>query len=803
MIRQLVAGKLMFAKEKPLGKVLAGWLPATLLIALAAATIFGLRYLPGAATDREAAAETFASFCADCHNGEELAGNLDIDPAELTDIGAHADVWEKVVLKLNARSMPPAGEPRPERSEYASIAAYLEAELDAAAAAAPNPGSLPQLHRLTRTEYTNAIRDLLAVDNLPAEMNYELLLPADNASSGFDNIADLLFVSPVIMERYLGAAQKIARLAVGDLTMPTMVNIHRMPLELPQDDAVEGLPFGTRGGFVTKTYFPLDAEYVVALELAGFAREAHEIEITVDGERVALGAAGRRGADLEFRVPVAAGPHVLGATFVRRTHALDESTVRVQQRSRGTLPALEVVTISGPYAATGPGQTPSRERIFVCQPDAAADEASCAREILGSLARRAYRRAPTDQDIDVLMQFFADGRAAGNFDSGIQRALERILVSPSFLYRIERIPDGVAPGAVFDVSPVELASRLSFFLWSSLPDERLLALAESGELADDAVLAQEVDRMLDDPRSESLVDNFAAQWLFLRDVEGKDPDLFIFRDYDEGLREAFVTETKLFINSILRENRSVRDLIEANYTFLNERLAEHYGIPYISGSQFRRVEMPADSHRGGLLGQGSILTLTSYPTRTSPVLRGKYVLDNLLATPPPPPPPNVPALDAEPPGEQATMTLRESMARHRANPECAGCHAQMDPIGFAFEHFDAIGRWREVESGLPIEVDSTLPDGTQVNGIDGVKGLLLDDPERFVTAVTEKLLMYALGRNVQYYDRPSVRAIVNGAADEDYTFAALIQGIVRSVPFRMRRAPETAIGESVADSTEE
>ncbi|MDX1562483.1 MAG: DUF1592 domain-containing protein, partial [Gammaproteobacteria bacterium] len=731
---------------------------------------------------------TVDAFCIDCHNGVDLTANLALDRDELAEIGAHAEIWEKVVHRLRAGTMPPYGEPRPDAGTYTEIVALLESELDAAAAANPNPGRLPQLHRLTRTEYKNAIRDLLGLENLPAEMDYELLLPADNASSGFDNIADLLFVSPVIMERYLGAAQKIARLSVGDVEMQPMVNIHRMPLELPQDEPVQGLPFGTRGGLMTESYFPLDAEYVFTIEPAGFAREVHDIEITIDGERVALGQTGRRGG-LEFRVPVSAGPHVVGATFVHRTHALDESTVRVQRRSRGTLPAIELVTISGPYDATGPGTTPTRERTFVCTPATVADETPCAREILTSLARRAYRRPATEADVETLLGFYADGRAEGSFDAGIQRALERLLVSPQFLYRIERVPAGVAPGEAFEISPLELASRLSFFLWSSIPDERLLELAISGELADAAVLDAEVERMLADPKSAALVDNFAAQWLFLRDVEGKDPDLFIFRDYDESLREAFIKETELFVDSILREERSVLDLIRADYTFVNERLAEHYGIPYIEGSQFRRIEWPVDSSRGGLLGHGSILTLTSYPTRTSPVLRGKYVLDNLLASPPPPPPPDVPALDAEPPGERSTMTLREAMAVHRENPSCASCHVQMDAIGFAFEHFDAVGRFRETDGGLEIESVSTLPDGTVVDGVAGVKAMLLDDPERFVSAVTEKLLMYATGRNVQYYDRPAIRAIVREAVADDYTFSALIRGIVTSVPFTMRLAP--------------
>ena len=777
---------------------------AVALIGAAILAALGLLawHLHGPSPDQRLMAATVERYCVDCHNGIDLAGDLELDPAAVREIGANTAIWEQVAHKLGSASMPPAGEPRPEAATYTRIVGWLEGELDAAAASAPNPGALPQLRRLTRTEYQNAIRDLLALENLPAEMDFELLLPADNAQSGFDNIADLLFVSPAIMERYLAAAQKIARLAVGDPAMPTMVNIHRLPLELPQDTGRAGLPMGTRGGFVAESYFPVDAEYMVHVELAGGAREPHELEITLDDSRVGGRQLGGRGAQqaLEFRFPVTAGSHVIGATFVERTHALDESTLREKRRSRGTLPAIGLVTISGPFGATEGGPTPSRDRIFICEPAGADEEEGCAREILTSLVRRAYRRPAAEADLETLMPFFADGRAEGGFDAGIQRALERLLVSPNFLYRIERVPGEVAAGEVFAVSPVELASRLSFFLWSSQPDERLLALAESGELDDDAVLGAEVSRMLADPRAEALVDNFAAQWLFLRDVEIRDPDLFLYRDYDEGLRAAFIEETGLFVASVFNEGRSVLELIDADYTFLNERLAEHYGIPYIRGSRFRRVSLPADSMRGGLLGQGSILTLTSYPTRTSPVLRGKYVLDNLLATPPPPPPADVPSLDAEEAGERATETLREAMARHRATPECASCHAQMDPIGFAFEQFDAIGRYRETEGGLPIETRSELPDGRVVDGVEGVKRLLLDDPERFVSAVTEKLLMYALGRNIQYYDRPAVRAIVRDAAGNDYTFEALVQGVVRSVPFRMRRAPDGAAGPAAANA---
>jgi mono/diheme cytochrome c family protein len=747
-----------------------------------------------AAADRNHAGDVLAEYCIDCHDALLKSGGLTLELEALRDIAGHAEVWEKVAHKLRAGSMPPLDEPRPTSSDYERVADFLETALDTAAVRAPMPGRLPQLHRLTRTEYRHAIRDLLALGQLPAEMDFELLLPADNASSGFDNIADLLFVSPVIMERYLDAARKISRLAVGDPGMPVIVNRHRLPLELPQDEHRQGLPFGTRGGLVTGSYFPLDAEYVFHVELARRAREPHEIEITIDGGRAAAATVGlddapQEAGAIEFRVPVSAGPHVVGATFVTRTEALDESTVRVQRRSRGTQPAIELVTISGPYAATGPGTTPSRERIFVCRPQSADEGHACAREILGNLARRAYRRPVTAADIDALWPFFEEGSAARGFEGGVQRALERLLVSPQFLYRIERIPAGTPAGTAFEISPIELASRLSFFLWSSLPDDELLAVAESGRLTEPAVLEAEITRMLDDPRSAALVDNFAAQWLFLGDVAARDPDVFLFRDYDEGLREAFVEETKLFVSSVFRERRSVLELITADYTFLNERLAEHYGVPYIAGSHFRRVDLPAGSPRGGLLGHGSVLTLTSYPTRTSPVLRGKYVLDNLLAAPPPPPPPDVPALEAGNESDGAARTLREAMAAHRENPECASCHAQMDPIGFAFEHFDAVGRWREADNGLPILDASELPDGTTLDGIDGVRRLLLERPERFVAALTEKLLMYAIGRNVQYYDAPAVRTIVREAAAEGYTFESIVRAIAGSVPFRMRLAP--------------
>jgi hypothetical protein len=541
-----------------------------------------------------------------------------------------------------------------------------------------------------------------------------------------------------------------------------------------------------------RSYFPLDAEYEIQVEVTGAGRDQHQLEISVDQERKQLvqiggGAGGRfgRSAPTKFRLPVQAGPRLLGVTFVQRTGALDEATLRPRQRTRGTQPAVLAVTIRGPYNPAGPGDTPSRQQIFICRPGAPSDELPCARRILTNLARRAYRRPVTDADLAPLMPFYEDGRKERDFDLGIQTAIERMLVSPQFLYRIERAPAGHPPGSPFTVSDLDLASRLSFFLWSSVPDEQLLNVAAAGRLKDQAVLEQQVRRMLADPRSESMVNNFAAQWLFLRDVEVKAPDLFLFQDFEENLRASFERETELFLDSILREDRSVLDLLTANYTFVNERLARHYGIPNVRGSQFRRVALPESSPRGGLLGQGAILTLTSYSTRTSPVLRGKYVLENLLASPPPPPPPDVPSLSTEGDKPEQELSLREAMVRHRANPACANCHARMDPIGFALENFDAVGRWREHDAGKPLDVASTLPDGTVVDGVAGVKKLLLKDPARFAGAVTEKLLMYAIGRNVQYFDAPAIRKIVREAAPSDYKFSELVLGVVKSVPFQM------------------
>ena len=757
---------------------------------------------------------TLDRYCATCHNARVVEGRgtapsmlvsqlreigLAFDTLDLADLGDDTDVWERVVRKLESRTMPPVGRPRPDEETYEAVADWLETALDRRAAAAPNPGRRPALHRLSRTEYRNAVRDLLALDDLPKEFDVSTLLPADNATSGFDNLAELLFVSPATLERYLAAARRISRLAVGDTTLPPIVDRYQLDRDLIQDDHLDGLPLGTRGGALIRSHLPADGEYIVTVEFAQAARAEHEVEVSVDGDRVALFTIGGRpllrGASgvfafeaeppVDVRVPLDAGPREIAVAFLRRTGAQHEGLVRASRRGQRREPAIATVTVSGPYGVDGAGDTPSRRRILTCAPAAGADPAPCAREILSTLARRAYRRPVTEADLDVLLPFYAAGEARGGFERGIQHALERLLVSPEFLFRIERDPEDAADGAPYRVSDLELASRLSFFLWSSIPDDELLDRAVAGELRDPAVLEAEVRRMLADERSRALVDNFAEQWLYLRDVEAKEPDPGFFPGFDENLRQAFVRETELFIDSVLREDRSVRELLTADYSFLDERLAKHYGIPHVYGSHFRRVSL-AGTERRGLLGQGGILTLTSYATRTSPVLRGKWILENLLASPPPPPPPDIPAL-AERTDDGAALSMRAAMERHRANPACASCHAQMDPLGFALENFDAVGRWRERgESNEPIDAAGILPDGSSFDGPDGMRQALLRNPERFVATVAEKLLTYALGRNLESYDMPAVRAIVRGAEADGHRFSSLVLGIVRSTPFQMR-----------------
>lgn len=757
-------------------------------------------------------------YCVTCHNegvvqGEDAAASplvaqlrltgLAFDSMDVSDVAAHPDVWEAVVSKLRVGAMPPVGRPRPDQSTITGVVSWLETTLDRAALERPNPGRRPALHRLSRTEYQNAVRDLLGLTDLPKELDIEVMLPADNATSGFDNLADLLFVSPTLMERYLAAARKISRLAIGDPTMLPIVDTYQLDRDLVQDAHLDGMPLGTRGGTSVRSHLPLDGEYLITVQFRTAAREPHDVEVSVDGERVRLLTVGENpperlasgvfafdaDPDLQVRVPLRAGPREVAVAFLPKSGALAEGQIRAY-RARSRQPSVASLIVSGPYGADGAGETPSRERILTCRPRTGASEADgrqCARSILQTLARRAYRRPATEGDVERLLPFYDQGREEGGFERGIQRAVERILVSPEFLFRIERHPATVAEGEAYRIGDLELASRLSFFLWSSLPDEKLLRAAIAGELATPAELDRQVRRMLADPRSKALVTNFAEQWLFLRDVDAKEPDVGFFPGFDENLRQAFRRETELFVDSILREGRSVLDLLTARHTFLNERLAKHYGVPYVYGSHFRRVELEDDTRRG-LLGQGSVLTLTSYATRTSPVLRGKWILENLLASPPPPPPPDVPAL-AETTDDGQPRSMREAMEQHRANPACASCHSQMDPLGFALENFDAIGRWRDRSgANTPIDASGVLPDGRQFDGVVGLRAALMRAPEQFLHTVTEKLLTYALGRSVESFDAPTIRAIVRAAEHDEYRFAAIVLGIVNSTPFKMRIA---------------
>ena len=777
-------------------------------------------------------------YCVGCHNERLKTAGLMLDQADLGDVSTDAELWEKVVRKLRAGMMPPVGRPRPDKAMLDGMVSWLETELDQAAAFNPNPGRVDGLRRLSRTEYRNVIRDLLALEVDAAD-----LLPADDSSGGFDN-ASLGGLDPGRLEAYLLAARKVSRVAVGATIRPTS-NTVVVPSDLTQDHHVAGLPFGTRGGALVPHVFPLDADYEIDVTLgrdflqlgltgpAGLT-EPHDVVITLDGKLVhqvrleplqqpskqnttagasqdpaalkeALYAATENekksgGPDLRVRLPVKAGQRMLGVSFVSKGSRLAEQHQQpfsrphvAQGEDQRRQPVVQTVKITGPFDVNGarPADTPSRRRIFVCRPTSSADETDCAKTILETLARRAYRRPVTETDLEGLLAFYNEGytegqaSAEGGFEAGVHKALRRLLVHPEFLFRIERDLVGSTPNSVYPISDLELASRLSFFLWSSIPDDELLDMASRGELRNSEVLDQQVRRMLADSRSTALVDNFAAQWLYLRNLPEVVPDAWLFPDFDDNLRRSMRRETELFFESIIREDRSVLDLLEADYTFVDERLAKHYGIPNVYGSRFRRIEFGPNSGRGGLIGQGSILTVTAYATRTSPVLRGKWVLENILGAPPPPPPANVPPLE-DTKTDQA-LTMRDRMVQHRANPVCASCHAMMDPIGLSLENFDAIGRWRTRTDGfVPLDVSGSLPDGTVYEGVGGLKEALLSRPELFITTLTEKLLAYALGRAVEHYDAPAVREIMREAEQRDYPFSSLILGIVRSTPFQMR-----------------
>ena len=766
----------------------------------------------------------FSDYCVVCHNDMRVTGGLSLEHVDLSRLAVDADeteVWENIARKLRTRAMPPPGRQRPSESLYEAVAARVETEIDAAAEAAPNPGRRPAVHRLNRAEYTNTIRDLFAL-----QVDGSVLLPADDSGYGFDNIADVLSVSPMLTERYLSAARKISRLAVGDLALAPSTDIFEVNKYLHQDARVsEDLPFGSRGGMAARHTFPVDAEYVAKIYLSrtydgrirGLA-ERHQLEVRLDGVLVAeLEVGGPLPPDengrprrrdyrnepddgQEVRFTATAGPHLLGVSFVGRAPVLEGmhrpyyAITSYEYAGDQTLdPGVGRVELSGPYNVTGRGDTPSRRAIFTCRPHAdvvasGPEEVACAREILGRLGRSAFRRPVTEADLEVLLEFFHSGRADGDFDAGIEMALRRVLVSPAFLFRRESDPEGVAPGQPYVISELELASRLSFFLWSSIPDGELLNLAERGELRRPDVLEQQVARMLADPRARALVENFGGQWLYLRNMELVSPDPYAFPDFDGNLRVAMTREMELFLESQIREDHSVLELMTSDQTFVNQRLAEHYGIPNILGNHFRRITLSGEfDRRRGLLGKGSLLTVTSYAHRTSPVLRGKWLLENVLGTPPPPPPPDVPELTDEAEADGSILSLRERMEQHRSDPVCASCHRVMDPLGFALENFDGIGQWRATsEAGTPIDASGELADGTPVDGPVSLRDALLKRPENFVTTVTEKLMTYGLGRGVEYYDASAVRGIVREASVDGYTWSALITGIARSVPFQMR-----------------
>jgi len=752
-----------------------------------------------ASESRDAVDAFINEHCLDCHRGPDAMSGVSLDSLLAKNV-TEGGLWERVYRKLATRQMPPAEMPRPTEDEYRQIVATIGARLDAAAEEHRNPGRTETFRRLTRTEYQNAIRDLLHL-----QVETTSLLPADESSRGFDNIT-VTDLSPVLLSRYVSAAQMISRRALGRVETPGG-ETYRVRPDVTQDTHIEGLPLGTRGGLTIEHHFPQDATYEIQIrlmrdrneEVEGL-HERHDLEVLIDRKHVATfpimppakGQTNRSiDAELKVSVPISAGEHEVVATFVRKSQSLLESERQPLNvhfnfyRHPRLGPAVYEVSINGPYDPTGPGETASRKQILMCTPTGPADEEECARTILSQLLRRAYRRPVSEADLATPMTFFWKGRNDEGFEAGVEQALSAILVSPHFLFRIERDPEGLPPGTVYRISDLELASRLSFFLWSSIPDDELLEVAEAGQLSLPDVLDAQVRRMLADDRASSLVTNFADQWLHLRNLESVTPDMRLFPDFDDNLRQAFRRETELCFEHVLREDRSVFELIGAQHTFLNERLAKHYGVPHVYGSRFRGVDLDDTSHRGGLFRQGSLLTVTSYATRTSPVIRGHWILKNLMGTPPPPPPPNVPALADN--TVAASLPVRERLEQHRADAACAVCHDLMDPIGFSLENFDAVGRWRDTEFGEPIDTSGGLPDGSTFDGVSGLEEALLARPETFVTTFSENLMTFALGRGVETFDGPAIRKIVRDAKGDNYRLSSLIRGIVKSRPFQMRR----------------
>lgn len=763
---------------------------------------------PEMETELEGVVSFVESYCLDCHHRGEPAGGLElesfsIESALAADPDWRTAKWEKMVRRLRGRQMPPPEAFRPDEAEYRRVLAAMERALDRHAERHPRPGRTETLRRLTRSEYANAVRDLLAV-----EIDVEEFLPADPSSHGFDNVT-VGELSPTLLTRYIAAAEKISRLAVGGSQRSPGGATFRIPADQTQESHVPGLPLGTRGGALIRYQFPQTGRYEIQLRLARDRderveglHEPHDLDVLIDRSpvhrfRVEPPADGKDftkvDAHLKTQFHVEAGPHEVGVTFPRKFASLLETKRRPfdarfnRHRHPRRTPAIFEISIVGPFDPAGPGETPSRQKVFVCRPESREQEIPCAEKILRRLMRLAYRRPVTEADLEEPLRFFLEGRREGGFEAGIEAALAAVLVNPNFLFRIEQDPAGLDPQTAYRLSDLELASRLSFFLWSSIPDDELLTLAQQERLSEPEVLRKQTLRMLRDPRAEALVTNFAAQWLYLRNLETITPDLRLFPDFDHNLRQAFRRETELLFDSVVREDRSVLDLISCGESFLNERLARHYGIPHVYGSHFRRVELSPETHRGGLLRHGSILMVTSYATRTSPTIRGSWVLENIFGTPPPPPPPNVPSLQEK--KTFAELTVRERLAAHRANPACASCHDLIDPVGFALENFDAVGRWRELEAGEPIDASGTLPDGSVIDGIEGLEEGILRRPEMFVGTLVEKLLTYALGRGIEHHDGPAVRRIVNEAQRDDYRFSRLVTEIVSSPPFQMRSTP--------------
>ncbi|MBC8354435.1 MAG: DUF1592 domain-containing protein [Planctomycetes bacterium] len=759
----------------------------------------------------DAVTSAFEKYCLDCHSSSDAKAGLNLEAFDTSValVGKPWDTasWEKIVKRLRARQMPPADVARPMEAEYERILATMESALDKNAEQFPKPGRTDPIRRLNRTEYRNAIRDLLAVD-----IDVEDLLPADELSHGFDNVT-VSELSPVLLNRYITAAEQISRLAVGrQQRSPGGVTV-RLPADLTQESHVEGLPLGTRGGTLIKHQFPVTGEYEIQFRLMRDRDEnveglkgKHDIDVLVDRSLVHRFTvkAPKSGegyqkddtlvdANLKKRFRVTAGPHRVGVTFPQTSSSLSEIKRQPfeasfnRHRHPRRNPALFEVSIVGPFDPEGPGDTPSRRQIFTTRPSDQNEPSVAAEKIFRRLIRFAYRRPVTDSDLTVPMQFFGQRLRSDGFEAGIESGLTAVLVNPHFLFRAESTPPDVPPGTVYRISDTELASRLSFFLWSSVPDDELLALAEADQLHVPEVLQVQVDRMLRDPRSQSLVSNFAAQWLYLRNLDSFRPDRRLFPDFDDNLRKALRRETELLFEHVLCEDRSVLELIRSNITFVNERLAKHYGIPGVYGSHFRSVNtLGLDIRRGGILRQGSILAITSYATRTSPTIRGNWILENILGAPPPPPPPNVPALRER--TTSSNVTVRERLAEHRENPACASCHDLMDPIGFALENFDAVGRWRQFDQGSPIDSSGALPDGKQLSGLDDLEAGIMERPEMFVSTLAEKLLIFALGRGVESYDAPAIRRIVRDSADKEYSFSSLINGIASSSPFQMKVA---------------